>query len=225
MAVPSYVAFASSVDTTLISAPGAGNYIHVVGIGVTNNDTTAGNDVVVRLKDGSGGSNLYGGASGAICLPARGGVWDIKMSYDQPYWDLSANTALYLDVSAARTVAGAVWYYTDTTATTTLSHATFDITSNTSVISAVASQTIKIFAISMHNNGSDYDVVRLTDGSGGTVLYGTTSGAIYLPSGCGVWGLPMSYPDPWFELTVNTALYINPTLGQRVSGTVWYTQD
>ena len=226
MSIPNHIAFASSVDAELITAPGAGNYIHIVGISIYNNDITYGNDVTVRLTDGNGGTNLYGGASGAMYLPARGGGWDLKMSYNHPYWDLSENTELYLDISSAKVVAGAIWYFIDTTAIYDIKHATFDLTANTSVISAVADQTIKVVGFSVHNNDTDDDeIVRLTDGSGGTNLYGTASGAIYLHCGGGVFGLPMSYSNPWFELTTNTALYITVDNGKRVSGTVWYYQD
>ncbi len=229
MTVPSSSAFASSVDGALIAAPGPGNYIHIVGMSIHNNDNTTGNDVIVRLKDGSAGSNLYGGATGAMYLPARGGTWDIPLSYDNPYWDLSENTEFYLDVSATRIVSGCVWYYTDTIASSAISHATFDITSSTSVISAVAAQTIKIVALSLHNNDTSNDEnVHIYDGdpsSAGTDLYGTSAGAIYIPDSGGVFGLPLSYSNPWFELTTNTAFYIKPSGGYQVSGTVWYIQD
>ncbi|MEA2036137.1 MAG: hypothetical protein U9O94_01410 [Nanoarchaeota archaeon] len=229
MAVPSHVAFASSADTTLIAAPGASNYLHIVGAAFHNNDNTAGNDVIVRLREDDGsGTILCGGSTGAIYLPARGGGWDVCMSYDHPYWDLAENKALYLDVSAARTVSGAVWYYTDTTATGSIDHATFNLTSNTSVISAVAGQTIKIVALTVMNNDSDSsddEIVHLTDGNAGTDLYGTASGAIYLPGAGGQFNLPLSYANPWFELTTNTALYIDVDNSKRVSGAVWYIQD
>lgn len=228
MAVPSAEPFSIDTDTTVISAPGGGNYLHIVGLGIHNNDNTGGNDVKVRFLDGSGGSDLFGGASGSAYLTARGGTLELQLSYSNPYWDLSENTGLHLDVSASRLVAGTIWYYTDASPTGAVNHAPFDLTSNTSVISATAGQTIKIHALSIYNNDADLgndEVVHLTDGSGGTDLYGTSNGAVYLPGAGGHFSLPMSYSDPWLELSTNTALYIDVDNGYRVAGTVWYSKS
>ena len=80
----------------------------------------------------------------------------------------------------------------------------------------------------MHNNeltGGNDEQVKITDGDGGTVLVGGGTGNIYLVGRGGFWGLPMSVVHHWFETSANTALYINPTNGYRVSGAVWYKQE
>jgi hypothetical protein len=110
----------------------------------------------------------------------------------------------------------------------TVSSATFDITSNTSVISGTADKKTYIVAISIHNNDttSTNDThVKITDGNAGTVLVGGATGNIYLVGRGGFFGLPMSVAHPWFNTSTNTALYINPTDGKRVAGTVWYYQE
>jgi len=111
----------------------------------------------------------------------------------------------------------------------TVSKATFDITANTAVIAA-AGEGIKnkIVAISMHNNDSDSaddTPVKITDGDGGTALYGGATGHVYLVGRGGFFGLNMSVAVPWFETTANTALYLNPTSSKRISGAVWYVQE
>jgi len=106
-----------------------------------------------------------------------------------------------------------------------VSKATFDITSTTTAIAGVANKSIKVVAISMHNNdatSTNDTKVKFTDGSGGTNLYGGATGAIYLVGRGGFFGLPMSYLAPWFELTNGNGFFINPVDGKRVAGTVWY---
>lgn len=105
--------FDTNVDATLVSAQGDNASIKVVAISMHNNETTETNDEIVRLKNGSGGSNLYGGSNGAIYLPGRGGVFQLPMSVAQPHFILSLNTALYMDIANARRISGAVWWTTD----------------------------------------------------------------------------------------------------------------
>jgi hypothetical protein len=109
--------FDTNADATLVAAQGAGTYIKVLAISMHNNDTTETNDVKVRLKDGSGGSDFYGGSNGSIYLPGRGGVFQLPLVYSNgspvPWFTLSANTALYADLSAARYVSGTVWWTID----------------------------------------------------------------------------------------------------------------
>lgn len=132
-----------------------------------------------------------------------------------PTSDQDAATKIYVDEALGADV--------------TVSSETFDITSNTSVISAAgAGIKNKIVAISIHNNdttGSNDEVVKITDGNAGTVLIGGSTGAIYLVGRGGFFGLPMSAAHPWAETSANTALYINPTNGYRIAGTVWYIQE
>jgi len=112
-------AFDTTVDATLVAAQGAGTYIKVVAISMHNNNTTESDDEVVRLKDGSAGSVLYGAATGAIYLPGRGGVFQLAMSYDatdianHAHFVLSANTELYMDITNGRRISGAVWWTID----------------------------------------------------------------------------------------------------------------
>lgn len=81
-----------------------------------NNDTTETNDEIVHLEDGSGGTQLYGGANGAIYLPGRGGVFQLGMIQDDgsntPHYTLSDNTALYMDLTNGRRISGVVWWTT-----------------------------------------------------------------------------------------------------------------
>ncbi|MEA2036712.1 MAG: hypothetical protein U9O94_04350 [Nanoarchaeota archaeon] len=225
MTIPSVATFSITSATEVIAAPGAGNYIHIVGIAFDNDDVDSDNNTKVRLQDGSGGTDLYGGSTSSIYTPGKGGFFDLRMSYSHPYWDLSANTALYITPSSSIRVNGTVWYYTDTNATVAPSHETFDISANTSVISAVADQTIKVIGLSIHNNSSDDENVHLTDGNAGTDLYGGANGAFYLINKGGTRQLGMSYDNPYFELTTNTALYIKPTNSKTIGGVVWYIQS
>ena len=66
MTVPTRATFDVTSNTAVIAAPGAGNYIHIVAIGMHNNETTYANSSVVKLTDGNGGTNLYGGSTGAV---------------------------------------------------------------------------------------------------------------------------------------------------------------
>ena len=95
----------------------------------------------------------------------------------------------------------------------TITRNAFDITSNTSIVSATASVSINVVAISFHNNdadGADDTVVKITDRSGGTVLYGGATGAAYVSGRGGPFQLGQNVLFPWFTLTANTALFINP---------------
>jgi len=227
MAVLTSAPFDITADGNLIDAPGASTYLHILGIQFHNNDITAGNNNVVRLKNGSAGANLYGGATGAIYTPAKGGSFDLLPDCDlEPYWVLSENTALYADVSTAYRIAGVVWYLESASSSINVLHAPFDITSSTAVITATAAQTIKIVGIAMHNNSTTADDTYLIyDGnpdSGGIALYGGSTGAVRLINSGGQWVLPLRYASPYFELTTNTAFYIKPVTGSRVSGTVFY---
>ncbi|MCK9370425.1 hypothetical protein M0R04_10995 [Candidatus Dojkabacteria bacterium] len=227
MAVLTSTPFDLTADADIIAAPGAGNYLHILGIQFHNNDITTGNNNTVRLKNGSAGSNLYGGATGAIYTPAKGGSFDLLPDCDlEPYWVLSENTALYMDVSAAYRISGVVWHLTSATSTINVQHATFDITSSTAVVSATASQTIKVVGIAMHNNSTTADdTVLVYDGDpdgAGTALYGGATGAVRLINSGGQWVLPLNYANPYFECSTNTALYLKPTGGIRVSGTIFY---
>ena len=106
--------FDSAVDAILVPAQGAGTIIKVVAISMHNNDTTEDNDEVVHLEDGSGGTELYGGANGAIYLPGRGGVFQLSMvASTVPHFTLTANTALYMDLTNGRRISGVVWWTTD----------------------------------------------------------------------------------------------------------------
>lgn len=105
--------FDSAVDATLVAAQGAGTYIKVVAISMHNNETTESSDEIVHLEDGSGGTELYGGTNGAIYLPGRGGVFQLSMSVTHPHFTLSANTALYMDLTNNRRICGVVWWTTD----------------------------------------------------------------------------------------------------------------
>lgn len=110
----------------------------------------------------------------------------------------------------------------------TISKVTFDITSNTEVISAGgAGIKTYVVAIIFHNNdstGSNDTPVRIQDGSGGTDLYGGSSGHIYVVGRGGLFGTPMSVAVPWFESSANTAIYLNPTSSKRIAGAIWYYQ-
>jgi hypothetical protein len=111
--------FDTTVDATLVAAQGAGTYIKVVAISMHNNNTTESDDEIVKLRDGNGGTVLYGGTTGAIYVPGRGGVFQLAMSYDatdidnHAHFKLSANTALYIDLTNARRISGAVWWTVD----------------------------------------------------------------------------------------------------------------
>lgn len=227
MAVLTSSPFDLTADGNIISAPGSGQYLHILGIQFHNNDTTGANANTVRLKNGSGGANLYGGASGAIYTPGKGGSFDLMPDCDlEPYWVLSENTALYADLSTAYRVSGVVWYTTSASSSINVSHAPFDITSSTAVVSATASQTIKVVGFAVHNNSTTADeICFLYDGdpsSGGTSLYGGTTGAMYLLDSGGQKVFPLNYANPYFELTTNTALYVKPSGSNRLSGVVFY---
>ena len=106
--------FDITADGTLVAAQGGGTYIKVVAISMHNNDTTESNDEIVHLEDGSGGTQLYGGATGAIYLPGRGGVFQLAMTDStKPWFTLSENTALYADLTNNRRISGVVWWTTD----------------------------------------------------------------------------------------------------------------
>jgi len=105
--------FDTTSDATLVAAQGGGTTIKVLAISMHNNDTTESNDEVVHLEDGSGGDELYGGSSGAIYLPGRGGVFQLGMvDEDNPWFTLSDNTALYMDLTNGRRISGTVWWTT-----------------------------------------------------------------------------------------------------------------
>ena len=102
----------------IIAAQGAGTTIKLLAISMHNNNGTEANDVKVRLEDGSGGSDFYGGSNGSIYLPGRGGVFQLPLIYDGngnpvPWFVLTSNTALYMALSAAYYVSGTVWWTTD----------------------------------------------------------------------------------------------------------------
>lgn len=105
--------FDSAVSATLVAAQGAETYIKVMAISMHNNETVEANDEIVHLEDGSGGDDLYGGATGAIYLPGRGGVFQLMMSVDYPHFILSDNTALYMALTNDRRISGTVWWSTD----------------------------------------------------------------------------------------------------------------
>lgn len=105
--------FDSAADVALVAAQGAGTYIKVVAISMHNNETTESSDEIVHLEDGNGGTELYGGANGAIYIPGRGGVFQLGMSVTYPHFTLSANTALYMNLTNARRICGVVWWTTD----------------------------------------------------------------------------------------------------------------
>ena len=105
--------FDTTIDATLVAAHGGGTTIKVVAISMHNNDTTELDDEIVHLEDGSGGDDLYGGSTGAIYLPGRGGVFQLGMSVDYPHFTLSDNTALYMNITNARRISGVVWWTTD----------------------------------------------------------------------------------------------------------------
>ena len=226
MATPTAAAFSITAADPVIAAPTGTQYIHIVGIMFDNNETAVTNYTKVTIQDGSGGTQLYGGSTSSAFLPGKGGFFDLQMSYDHPYWDLSADTALYITPSSSRRISGTVWYYVDSTAVRAVEHDTFELTASGSIVTAVASETIKVVAMSVHNNDLvDDTVFHLLDGSGGTDLYGGATGAFYLLNNGGVRQLGMSYDTPYFELTTNTALYGVPTSGAQVGGTVWYIQS
>jgi len=107
-------AFSTNSDAALIAAAGAGIKNKIVAISMHNNETTEANDEIIYLRDGSGGTILYGDASGGIYLPGRGGVFQLLMSGEgviEPYFETSANTAFYMDLTNGREIAGCVWYY------------------------------------------------------------------------------------------------------------------
>lgn len=109
-----------------------------------------------------------------------------------------------------------------------IKQATFDITTNTAVVSAVSAKKTYVVAISIHNNdstGTNDTPVKITDGDAGTALYGGATGHVYLVGRGGYFGLPMSIEAPWFETSTNTALYLNPTSSKRIAGAVWYYQE
>lgn len=100
-------------DGTLIAAQGVGTIIKVVAISMHNNDTTESDDEVVHLQDGLDGTELYGGTTGAIYLPGRGGVFQLSMSVDTPWFTLTANTALYMNLASTKRISGTVWWTID----------------------------------------------------------------------------------------------------------------
>lgn len=113
--------------------------------------------------------------------------------------------------------------------TRTMLKATFDITTNTAVITADGTgKKHYVCAISIHNNdttSTNDTIVKITDGNGGTALIGGGTGAVYLVGRGGFFGLPMSSEYAWFNTSANTALYINPVSSKRVAGAVWYYTD
>jgi len=227
MAVLTSATIDTTADTTIVSAPGASTYIHVLGIAFHNNHSTAGSYNTVRIRNGSGGTILTGGATGAIYLPSQGPSFELMPDPDlEPYWVLSENTALFLDVTTTNRISGVVWYDTSASSTINTSYAAFDITSSTAVVSATAAQTIKVVGLFMFNNNTSNDeTVLVYDGDpsgGGTALYGGATGSAYLQGPGGQWTLPLNYANPYFELTTNTALYLKPVGSYRVSGTVFY---
>lgn len=177
----------------------------------------AGNDCFIISDDTAGEQRFKIDTSGNVDILS--GTLDMNthkiLGVVDPTSDQEVATKKYVDDNAS----GTIWPMTTT--------AKFDITTNTEVISAEADKKIKILGISIHNNdsdGADDEFVRLQDGSGGTDLYGGSTGGIYLPGRGGVFTLPLA-PVPYFTLTTNTALYINPTNSKRVSGIVLYIKE
>ena len=222
--------FSINSNSSVISAPGAGNYIYITGILMHNNENTATNDEIVKLTDGNGGTVLYGGATGALYLPGQGGPWGRPRSETHPWWKLSENTPFYINPTIGQDIGGIVYYRIGTNETLTILHAPFDVTANTEIISATADKKIKICSYSFHNNDpdiSEIDVAHITDGNGGTDLYGGVNGAFYLPGQGGVSAYPGEMKDTnfLFECSTNTPFYLNPTNGKRISGAFWYKKE
>ncbi len=113
--------------------------------------------------------------------------------------------------------------------TKTILSAPFDINTNTQIIAAgAAGIKNKIVGIMFHNNdntGSNDTVVRIQDGSGGTDLYGGSSGAIYVVGRGGFFGTGQALLFPWFIGSVATAIFLNPVSSKRISGIVYYYQE
>lgn len=107
--------FDTAVDATLVAAQGSEEAIKVVAISMHNNETVEANDEIVHLEDGNGGDDLYGGATGAIYLPGRGGVFQLMMSAaeNEQHFTLTDNTALYMNLTNGRRISGTVWWTTD----------------------------------------------------------------------------------------------------------------
>lgn len=88
--------------------------VKILGISMHNNESTATNDMTIRLKNDSGtwsGSNLYGGTGGAIYLQGVGGYFGLPLNSMNHYLETSGSAGLWMDIGAnARRVSGVVWY-------------------------------------------------------------------------------------------------------------------
>lgn len=94
----------SSGDNTLISAPGAGVKIVIVGVTLQLEGATA---TTLRLTNGASGSTIS-----RILAQNQGDGLAITFPIDaRP--KLSANTALVLNLSGANACGYTIWYYTE----------------------------------------------------------------------------------------------------------------
>lgn len=94
----------SSGDNSIISAPGAGLKIVIVGLIIQNESSTA---TTMRLFNGAGGSVL------ARCLGQNQGDGLTVSFPGDTRLKLSGNTALVLNLSGANSCGYTIWYYTE----------------------------------------------------------------------------------------------------------------
>lgn len=95
---------ASSGDNTLISAPGAGVKIVIVGFVIQNETTTAN---TMRLFNDAAGTAF------ARCLGQNQGDGLAYTYPEDARYKLTANKPLVLNLSAAASCGYTIWYYTE----------------------------------------------------------------------------------------------------------------
>lgn len=166
----------------------------------------------VYLEDSQHGS----ADNGIHILAVRKDSEGTNANLDGDYTSLQTDENGYLKVKDPNAVSTPV----------ELLHQEFSISTATAltVISKTASQNIKIYGISIHNNESveaNDQILSLKNGT--SFLYGATNNGIYLAGRGGVWGLPISQSF-YFDCGTNTDFIITTKSAYLIEGCVWYTK-